>query len=87
MTQRQPEKTKGIRTVEAEIISGITVEMNAVLLLLGLHSRHLKANSKGLMSKTQRTENYRGPQNISSYIAGMATSLTSVNLDSFVRIW
>lgn len=36
------------------------------------------------MSKTQKTENYIGLQNISSYIAGMVPSLTSVNPDSLV---
>lgn len=60
--------------------------MNVVLLLLGLYSRHLKANSKSLMSKTQRIENYRGSQNVSSYSAYMVTGVTAVNLDSLLRL-
>lgn len=69
--------------VEAKTISGVTVEMNVGLLLLGLYSRLLKANSKSLMSKTQKIENYRGSQNFSSYSADM---VTAVNLDSLVRL-
>lgn len=60
--------------------------MNVVLLLLGLYSRHLKANSKTLMGKTQRIENYRGSQNVSSYSAYMVTGVTAVNLDSLLRL-
>lgn len=35
-------------TVEAETISGLTMERNVVLLLLGLYARHLRANTKRL---------------------------------------
>lgn len=68
------------------MISGLTVEMNVVLLLLGLYSRHLKANSKRLMGRNQKTENYRGSQNVSSYSADMVIDVTAVNLDSILRL-
>lgn len=68
------------------MISGIRVEINVILLPLGLYSRHLKANSKRLMGKTQKTENYRGSQNVSSYSADIVTGVTAANLDSLLRL-
>lgn len=68
------------------MISGIKVEINVILLMLGLYSRHLKANSKRLRGKTQKTENYRGSQNVSSCSADMVTGVTAANLDSLLRL-
>lgn len=54
--------------------------MDVVFLQLGLHSRHLKANSKSFMCKIKKIKNYRGSQYISSYSADTVIGVTALNL-------